>query len=460
MKTLKVGCLMTSFPDFTNDRLYRSVGRNPLRISRRISRRITRQIATVAVATLACLSGVVPAASAAPGVPRFIPAKIPAGYTYSDFIDRTTPSATIRYMRYLRNGANTAAAMVVAEPGQKADWDSFARVLKNASYKTTKVKTFVAYTSTTDGVRTYYWFEKNRIMTSRSINMPVAAHAALNASVVVSKLPDASFTLKREPAGFGTVYSGSSAALVGSYSRIYWEDQQGNELTLDVSSVDRRAFEVYLLSPFVTYGTTTIKGKPAYVIEESSYVEVWWEEQPGLLVELAADDLTASALVEIADSLAPTDEATWQAFVNTPTASGSGSSGTGLGGASDAIVGAGMADGIPWTAAVGASASCLVFTISAQPAQACIKAPNSFGWNTLTVGGKTFAVGVTAANVATVVAKSSAGVELARTAVGPVSNQPVLRLFVMVLPPGTTGATVSGVDAAGVEAFPAIAAGA
>ncbi len=447
MKTLKVGCLMISFSDLLDDRRHRSVGR------------LARQFAAAALATLTCFGALVPAASAAPAVPRFLPAKVPAGYSYSDFIDRTTPSSTIRYIRYLRNGANTAAAVILAEPSQKADWDSFAKVLKTAGYKATKVKTLVAYTSSIDGVRSYYWFDKNRILTSRSVNMPLAAHTAMNASVVVTKLPDASFGLKKEPAGFGTVYAGSTSALIGSYSRIYWADAQDNEITLDVSSVDRRAFEVYLLSPFVTYGTTTVKGKPAYVIEEDSYTEVWWEEQPGLLVELSADDLTAAALVEMADSLAPTDEGAWQAFVNTPTATGS-SSGSSLGGGSETIVGAGMADGIPWTAKVGANASCLVFTISNQPAQACIKAPNSFGWNTISVDGKTFAVGVTAANVATVVAKSSAGVELARTPVGAVSNQPVLRLFVMVLPPGTTGALVSGLDAAGAEAFPAIAAGA
>ena len=440
---------MNYFADLKGDRRHRGASRPSWRV------------AAVAAATLACFGALVPAANAAPAVPRFLPAKVPAGYSYSDFIDRTSPSSSIRYMRYLRNGANTAAAIIFAEPSQKADWDSFARVLKSAGYKATKVKTFVAYTTTIDGVRSYYWFEKNRLVTSRSVNVPAKVHVALNANVVVSKLPDASFGLKREPAGMGTVYAGSAAVLIGSYSRIYWSDQQDNELTLDVSSVDRRAFEIYLLSPFVTYGTTTVKGKPAYVIEDDDFTEVWWEEQPGLLVEVSADDLTAAALVEIADSLAAADEATWQTFVKTPTASGGSSGGgSGIGAPSDTIVGAGMADGVPWTAKIGANASCLVFTISGQPAQACVKAPNSFGWNTLNIGAKTFAVGVTAANVATVVAKSAAGVEIIRAAVGPVANQPVLRLFVIVLPPGTTGAVVSGLDAAGAEAFPAIPAGA
>ena len=445
----RLGCVMSFYPEDT------SLGLRP-------HGQFMRRIVGVGLAALACVATFVPAASAAPSVPRFLPAKVPAGYAYSDFIDRTTPSSTIRFMRYMRNGANTAAAVVLAEPGQRADWDSFARVLKSAGYRATKVKGLVAYSITRDGVRSYYWFEKNRIMTSRAINVPLAAHTALNASVVVSKLPDASFSLRKEPAGLGTVYSGSSAALIGSYSRIYWADQQDNELTLDVSSVDRRAFEIYLLSPFVNYGTTTVKGKPAYVIEEDTYIEVWWEEQPGLLVEVSADDLTAAALVEFADSLASTDEAAWQTFVSTPTSgSGSGSGGAGgLGGAADAIVGAGMADGVPWTAKVGPNASCLVFTISAQPAQACIKAPNSFGWNTISVGGKTFAVGVTAANIATVVVKSSSGAEIARTPVGPVANQPVLRLFVVAIPPGTTGAVAAGLDAAGAEVSPAIAPGA
>jgi hypothetical protein len=443
----KVGCLMSTFS-------MNSPARRLIQPSS--SRQRIKRLIAVGAAVVAFSGATIAPASAADPVPRFLPAKVPSGYSYTDYLDRTTPSSTIRFIRYLRNGTNTAAAVLFAEPAQKSDWDSFARILKGANFKATKVKALPAYTDFREGVRTFYWFEKNRIITSRTVNVATKVHVSINTSVVVSKLPDASFSLKKEPAGFATVYAGSTAALVGSFSRMYWTDSNDNELSLDVSSIDRRAIEVYFLSPFVTYGTTVVRGKPAYVIEESSYVEVWWEEQPGLLMEVSADDLTASALVEFADSIAPTDEATWQTFVKaTPDPSKGGT--TAAGGAD--IVGAGMADGVPWTARPGESASCLQFNVGAVANQACVKAPNSLGWAIVTSNGKTFVVGVAAANVATVSVRSTDGTELAKGPVGQVANNAVLRLFVVPLPVGPA-ATVSGLDAAGAVVSPPIAAGA
>jgi hypothetical protein len=422
---------------------------------------LLRRMMAFFVALAAMMGLAIAPASADPAVPRFVGSRLPAGYTLQDYSDITSRSSTIRYIQYLRNDANTQAVSITAEPAQKAEWDSTAASLKSADLKAVKIKTFKGFVDSTGGITTYIWFEKNRIIVSRSVGYPLPAHRAINASVVVTRLPDASFGFKKAPAGLGIVYSGLTSGLFGSSSRLSYGNTNDNALILDVSSIDRRAIDVYLLTPFNKYGTTTVNGKPAYVIEEARYTEVWWEEQPGLLIEVLADDLGAPAMVEYSNSIAATDEPTWQALVATAGQTGSG--GSSLGGAAAAstgLVGAGMVDGVPWTAELGATSSCLKFTSSAVVTEACVKAPNVLGWNYLNANSKTFAFGVTAANVATVVVKSAAGAEIARTAVGPVTGQPLLRLFAVVLPPGTTGAIVSGLDAAGTEIAPAIAAGA
>ncbi len=405
-------------------------------------------------------------ASAAPSVPRFIPSRVAPGYTVSDSTDRTSPSSTIRYIRYYRNNENTAALYVAAEPAQKSDWDSFSSSLKSAGFRPVKVRALKAFVDESEGIRLYYWFDKNRIIVSRAINLPLKAQQAANNSVVVSRLPDASFGMKTA-AGLGPVYAGSYAGLFGSYSEIAWSNDKQDELYLDVTSVDRRMIDIFLLTPFSTYSPTTVNGKPAYVIETGRYTEVWWEEQPGLLIEVWGTSLNAAALADMANSVAATDEPTWQTYVTPqtpapPTSGGGGGGGAAGGGpvAAGALVGAGMADGIPWTAEIGAGPTCLKFNITTVSAQACIKAPSSLGWATITAGGKTFVVGVAAANVATVVVKGANGAEVVRVAVGPVTGQPVLRLFVLSVPAGSVATTVSGLDAANAEVSPGIAAGA
>jgi hypothetical protein len=422
---------------------------------------ISRRFLAFFLVLAATMGLAVAPASADPTVPRLVGSRVPAGYTLQDYTDTTTRSSSIRYTQYLRNDGNTAAVSIVAEPAQKAEWDSTAASLKSAGLKAVKIKGLKGYVDSSGGVTTYIWFEKNRVIVSRSIGYPVKAHQAINASIVVTRLPDASFALKKAPVGLGVVYSGLISGLIGSNSRLSYFNDKDSALILDVSSVDRRAIEVFLLTPFNTYGTTVVAGKPAYVVRDPRYTEVWWEEQPGLLVEVIADDLSAEALVEYANSVAGVDEPTWQALVTSAGQSGSG--GSSLGGAASAstgLVGAGMVDGVPWTAEGGSSPSCLKFSASAAFVEACVKAPNSLGWTLLNVNGKTFAFGVTAANIATVVVKTAAGVEIVRTPVGPVTNQPILRLFAVALPPGTTGAVVAGLDAAGTEVAPAIPAGA
>jgi hypothetical protein len=427
-----------------------------------VRRSIRQTLVTMGAIILSVMGLSATPASAAGSVPRFIPSRVAAGYTLSDSTDRTTPRNTIRYLRYLRNEANTAAIYVVSEPAQKSEWDSLTSNLRSAGFKATKVRALKAFVDETDGVRLYYWFDKNRIIFSRSINMPVKTQQALNNSVVVTKLPDASFGMKTAP-GFRLSYAGQYDALFGSFSEISWVNDSQDELYLDVTSIDPRMIEVVLLTPFARTSTTTVNGKPAYVVETPRYTEVFWEDQPGLLVEVWGTSLNAAALADMANSVAPTDEAAWQAYVATAgkpstTGTGGGASG-GPVAVAGALVGAGMADGIPWTAELGAGPTCLKFKISTVASEACVKT-GSLGWALVTVDAKTFVVGAAAANVVTAVVKGGAGAEIARAAVGPVTGQPLLRLFVVPVPAGSVATTVSGLDAAGTEVSPAVAAGA
>jgi hypothetical protein len=406
--------------------------------------------------------GAVPASAQSP-VPRLVPTRVPAGFTLADYADRPRPPSLIRYIRYFRDEANQRAIYVSAEPSQKSDWDSLVRALRSADATPVKIRTLRGYARTVDGVTVVWWFDKNRILTLSSINIPAKAAVAAAAAATVTRLPDASFNLSRVPAGMGLVYAGTFAGLFGSYSRLTYLNGDRDEIDIEISALDRRAIDIFLLSPFVTYGTTTVNGKPAYVIEDSDQTEVWWEEQPGLLVEVTSDALSPAALVDVAASVAPTDEASWQALVAAAGQASTGSGGTGASnpGAPPAseLLGAGMVDGLPWTASAGSGPACLNFSAGGVAAEACVKAPNSLGWTVIAANGKSYAFGVAAANITTAVARAN-NVEVGRAAVGTVAKQPLLRLFVVPLTAGPTGVTIAGLDAAGVEVSPGIVAGA
>jgi hypothetical protein len=425
----------------------------------RSSRKLAVRTSALTVAVLAVFGVLAPAAQAQ-SVPRFLPTKVPAGYQITDFLDRSTPSSIINYLQYFRTPDNQRAILISAVPAQKEDFTASVSNLVSIGAKKTKVRGLTATVIVDDGYIQYNWWEKNRLFRAYSIQVPQKTLLATITSIGVSGLPDASYSVKKKPAGFQAIYAGTSTRLYGAYSGVLWESTDG-EIELSVTSIDPRYVEIYLNTPFETNQPTTVNGKPAFVIESSSSVEVWWQEQPGLLIELEADDLSTAALLEVAASIAPVDEATWTKAVNTPPVDtgGNGGGGASGGGTSGALVGAGMVDTAPWTANAGATANCLLFTVAGASTEACVKGQNSLGWNSITVAGKTYAFGVGAANVATVVATVN-GAEVGRAAVTPASGQPLIRVFALALPANVTGATITGLDAAGGQVQAALAAGA
>jgi hypothetical protein len=388
-------------------------------------------------------------ATAAP-VARLLPTRVPSTYVIEEVSDQTEPSSSDTYLSYVRDASNTKGVSVFAETYDAKRWKEASKDFTSRKAPRTTVKGQRAFVEVNGSQRIVYWFAQKRLFTSYAVGVDAKVQAAVNNSVVATKAGPTAFTIKALPAGFELVYSGLNASLRGSYSRLLYVSDPDNEhihLIVEATSIDRRYIDVFLLSPF-SPGVTpaTINGKAGYKTSGSSYTSYWWEEQPGLLIEVTSADLPDAALLDVAASVAPTDEAGWKAVVDQ--AENFGKSGGG-GAVPAGLVGAGMVEGEPWTAAFGTDQNCLVFGIGGTSTEACLKSPNALGWNAATVKGKSIAVGVAAANITTVVAKAN-GVEVARAQVGPVSGQPLYRLFVMPLPAGAA-ITVSGLDAAGTE---------
>jgi hypothetical protein len=358
-------------------------------------------------------------ANAAP-VARLLPTRVPSTYVIEEVSDQTEPSSSDTYLSYVRDASNTKGVSVFAETYDAKRWKEASKDFISRKAPRTTVKGQRAFVEINGSQRIVYWFAQKRLFTSYAIGVDAKVQAAVNNSVVATKAGPTAFTIKAVPAGFELVYSGLNASLRGSYSRLLYVSDPENEhihLIVETTSIDRRYIDIFLL-----------------------------EEQPGLLIEVTSADLPDAALLDVAASVAPTDEAGWKAVVDQ--AENFGKSGSG-GAVPAGLVGAGMVEGEPWTAAFGTDQNCLVFGIGGTSTESCLKSPNALGWNVATVKGKSIAVGVAAANITTVVAKAN-GVEVARAQVGPVSGQPLYRLFVMPLPAGAT-VTMSGLDAAGTE---------
>jgi hypothetical protein len=407
----------------------------------------TRVLVASLTAAVGALSLAAPAGAAS--VARLLPTRLPATYVIEEVLDQTEPQTSATYMSYVRDASNTQGVSVFAEPFDAARWKEASKDFISRKAPRTTVKGQRAFVENNGNSRIVYWFSQKRLFTSYSVGVTPKVHAAVNNSVVATKNGPSAFVIKAVPAGFQSVYTGPNAALRGSYSRLLYVSDPDNEhihLIVEATSIDRRYIDVFLLSPFVTGVTpATINGKAGYKVASSSYTTFWWEEQPGLLIEVTSADLPEAALLDVAASVAPTDEPGWQAVVTQAENFGK----TGSGPLATGLVGAGMVEGEPWTAQFGTDQNCLVFGIGGASTEACLKSPNALGWNAATVKGKSVAVGIAAANITTVVAKAN-GVEVARAQVGPVSGQPLYRLFVMPLPAGAA-VTVSGLDAAGTE---------
>ncbi len=417
-------------------------------------RRFCAKVVVALVAFVSVLSVNPPAEAAS--VPRLIPSRIPTGYVIEEVVDNQEPSSNPSFVTYFRSDSNDAALAVFGEPFTSSDWKELAKQFKADKYTKTTIKGKLAFISPSGPNRAIFWFSGKQLYTSYSFNVDLKTDKVVNASVKETRGASGSFRAKG-PAGFSQVYSGPVAALRGSYSRLMFViDASGahNHLIVEVTSIDRRYIDMYLLSPLVSPTTqATVNGKPAYKTVTESYSTYWWEQEPGLLVEVTGSAMADAALLDVANSVAPAPEAAFESFkVEAESATSQPEA------VSPDLVGAGMVGVDPWTAQLATQPNCLVFTMGGVQTSACLKGTNSLGWSKATVApDKLFVVGVAAANVATIVVRSN-GAEVGRAQVNPVVGQPTLRSFVASIPAGAGDVTVSGLDVAGNEVQPAIGA--
>jgi hypothetical protein len=420
-----------------------------------LSRRRLRHgafVVVVAIGGVLCNS--VPA-QAQTSVPRFIPTRLPSSYSI-EATDDVPSLSTDQYVAYFHNDANNKAIATFSESYSNDSWKSTAKELTSSKTKTIKVHGQKAFIETRDGKRTLTWYEKNRLFTSYSVNIDLKIQQAFANASVATKSTSTSFVVKKPPTGFTMVFTGQTRELISGFSRLtYVSDPQQahNHLYVEVLRIDKRYIDVFLLTPLLPASTAaTVHEKPGYVTQSTDgTTQFWWEEQPGLLVEVSGSGISDTALLDIANSVAPTDEATWKALSTEVENSGGDPAST------TELVGAGMVDTQPWTTQLSSKPNCLVFTIADSSTEACVKSPNSLGWTPVTVKDKSYGVGVAAGNVVTVVALVNA-VEVSRAQVGPVVGQPLYRLFVVALPTPTTDVTLIGLDASGKEVQAALAA--
>jgi hypothetical protein len=430
-------------------------------------RSVAKRIVGVITVVLVMVFGFVQPAQAAPSVPRLIPSRLPAGFQVEMADDNTGPSSSPLWMTFFKSEANDKAVAIFADPMTAADQKDQKKNFIEKKLKQVTVKKSKGFLDTSGKMRLLYWFEKGRLMTGYAVGVDVKTQVAFANAVALTKQSGTSFTTRATPAGFVNVFNGLSASLRGSYSRIIYVNDPNDKhehLIVEVTSIDRRYLDTYFLSPFVSNPVpVNVNGKSAYQYTTEDYTSIWWEEQPGLLVEVSAPNLTPEALLDVASSVVPSDETAWAELVKQAEALSS--SGSGEATPTGGLVGAGMIDGDPWTAQLSSSPNCVAFAIGTATTDACVKSPNALGWSFMSVkaatspAAKSIAVGVAAANVATVVAKLN-GVEVGRSPVGTVSGQPLYRIFVLLLPANTpAGAltvTISGLDAAGNEVQPPV----
>lgn len=433
---------------------------NPMSLKRNVSSRVqsARKLRVVALTAIVAVAGlVVPASAQEAPAPRILPTAIPAGYVIDDYFDRKGANSDTYFVHLLRDPARSKEFFIGSIPTTKTLFDEniLAGRIRNGAKKT-KVRGLTATVLTEDGETEINWFEKNRWMQVSSIGSTQKLTLALALNVVPTKLADASFAIKKKPAGVASVYVGQIASLTSSGSGVLWTNANDEEIELDVTNVVANYIDIVFLSPGTTYVPTTVNGKPGYVSRRLSGTTVAWMEQPNLLVEVRSTEFNEAGVQAVAASLVPVDEAAWNAAVAIADQTAPPSSTGGDLPVNTTPVAAGTLNGVPWVATV--NGQCLVFSAGGANAQTCIPgftAPNSLSWNVLVASGKTFAVGITGANVVTVVGKVG-GAEVARTTTQPVANQAGLKYFIVELP-AAAGATFSGLDAAGAEISPAVA---
>ncbi len=393
----------------------------------------------------------VPANAQSNSLPKYLPAEA-AGFTLTEAQENTDRPSSDSYLYVLGTPDRSRSIMVTALPAESGSIAS--SIKRQAGKNKVHGKPAIIESSGQDTMIT--WLEKGSLFTIESHGSQLKPVKAFAEGVKPTGKPDSSFSVKAVPAGMNKIYSGPEAALIGAggYAASFMKGQdKRSQVNFIAQNVDPRYFEV-LASQSPTAEATTMRGKPAYQIFAGFANITFWMEQPNMLMLVLSS--TQASGNQFAEALAPVDEPTWAAAVDAAASVQDAASNDGT---TSPPVAAGIVGDIPWGATV--RGSCIVFAAGDSKADVCTKgsAPANFlGWNTLTVKSKTLAVGVTGKGVATVVAVAN-GVELQRAATQPVTGQAGLQYFVIDLgsaDPATV--TFSGLDAAGAEIAPAIAA--
>jgi hypothetical protein len=420
------------------------------------SPRPKRLLALAALLTISGSFGLAPAAQAGPSLPRLVPTRVPASYVVASTDETTSPTDSEQFVSYSRDSSRTQAITTFSDPYEKKAWERDVKSFADAETKVLKVHGQKAYLIETGfKAHTLTWFEQGRLFNSYALNVEVATQRQAAEAIRLTSESKTSFAVKSTPRGLTMVFTGPVRALTSGYSLLtYISDPKGsrNRLYVEVRRADRRYQDLMYLNPIVGTSTPiTIHGKSGFrSVSLAGGTTYWYEEEPGLLVLLSVDTLDDDAVVDVANSIMPTSESAWKALVQ------DGADFVANEGAPQDIVGAGVFSSQAWIAQAAAKSGCLVFTIALTPTQVCVKSPNSLGWTSVSVKDQSYVVGVTAANVTTVVLKNN-GTDIARTAVSQAIGQPTLRLFVFSVPSNLTGQSnattlsVSGLDATGTE---------
>ncbi len=417
----------------------------------RISQRLLALLFSLSV--LAGLGvGVATPANAQSGfLPRYLPTAVPAGYQMRGASEGGGDDSD-QYVHILRDGSGTKEFVVSGVPASKERSEFLIPLLVGESTKKVTVHGRPGRKGTLNGNAVVAWFERGRVISVTAAGSTPKAVVVFAAGVLPTKKGDGSFTIEKKPVGFTTLFAGPASSIISTSYSVAWQSEDGLLIQAAANVV---ANYVDLISGPTSRSTpVTIGTKPGFAIQREGVVGVVWMEQPNLVIQIVSTELNVEGVLAVASSVAPLDEAAFQSAteaVDEPSADGGN-------GATPAPVSgpvaAGNIAGAPWVATI--SAQCVRFALSKVKVETCLPgftSPSALISNIALVNGKPVAVGVTGANVATVVF-TVGGAEVARIATSPILDQPGIRYFVVELPTDTA-VSASGLDAAGLEIAPA-----
>ncbi len=423
-----------------------------LRPFRAVRTQLARSVAVVAAVGLfsGLVGGVIaPTSAQAATLPRFLPTQVPEGFKIALALDAPARSNET-YLGVVRNAENTQEFMITGTPSSEEDGAYFASIAKKSEPKV-KVHGKPALLSEEGGEVQLRWFEKNALVTISGFGVSRKATLGFAANVLPSKKKSGSFSIKKVPVNFSKIFVGPVSSLISDSYAVYYESSGGELLAFSGANVATNYLEVFG-GPSSALQPTTVNSKPAFSTS-LGVSGVVWMEQPNLLLQVFSTDMNVAGVMEVANSVKPIDEAAYQAAIEVAETNSSSDSTASNPGEQSGPVAAGTIAGAPWVATI--QGQCVKFAIGKSTTEACVTgflSPSALIGSVTTVNSKPVAVGVTGANVVTVVLTAN-GAEVARAATQPVLDQPGLRYFITEVSV-PEGVTAIGLDAAGKEIAP------